>query len=472
MNRNLLIILRTCASVHMLNGQQRYVNCSKHELINVCLSSLVGSINKVSGHTIKLIVLDDHSSETAIVDFKNIIRHCKFPTEFISVVDGTGAKHTCKQVYDLVEKHATDLWYHVEDDYLHIPTAMQDMLDTYNKLEEDTGYSIAINPHDDVWRYTRQIYESLTLLGATHHYRSVKHSTYTCLTSKSVYDEYRNHFQDAAEWILRRDENETINQVWNKPDVMLFCPIPTVALHVSALDTQDPYIDFTALWDSIPKLWKATTPTFAVATMFNDSHAELAALTWEANKKQYCDKHGYIPAPKTTNFSTTQIHFDKFSHILHVMNTNPSVDWVWWIDNDAMITNLDVKLETLVNDTHHIIMSVDIASLNTGSFLVKNTAKAKQWLEFLLSKKTEYKNDTKWFDQQAVIDFYVKFQDLFHIVKQTTMNSYDYKMYNVSGIDLLGHNGQWNPGDFVIHWPGLSNANRVVLATRQLQQTK
>ncbi len=255
MNRDLTIVLRTCAKIYALHGITRYIDVDKPQLINVCLSSLVNSINQVKNHTVKLIVIDDHSDDSSKDNFKNILKKCNHPTEFISVEDGTGARHTCYKVYEQVEKNATDLWYHVEDDYLHYPNAIQTLIDSYNKLEEDTGYMIAINPHDDVWRYTRQIYESLILYGSDRHFRTVKHSTYTCLTSKKVYEKYKNHFDDSAEWILRKDENQTINQVWQKDDVMMFSPIPTLAFHVSEIECKDPFLDVDALWNSIPKLW-------------------------------------------------------------------------------------------------------------------------------------------------------------------------------------------------------------------------
>jgi glycosyltransferase involved in cell wall biosynthesis len=252
--RNLTIILRTCGRVFALNGT-RYVNKSKHEIINVCLSSLVNSINQVTNHDIEFIVLDDHSEPDCLADIKKIVAQCKFPYEVISL-EATGASQTCKEVYKLVEARATDLWYHIEDDYLHYPEAINDMIETVDQFEDNTGQMIAINPHDDIWRYTRQIYESILLLGPYRHYRTVKHTTYTCLASRAIFDKYRKHFDDAAEWILRRDENETINQVWNKPDVMLFSPIPSLALHLMEESGKDPYIDFDALWASVPQLWK------------------------------------------------------------------------------------------------------------------------------------------------------------------------------------------------------------------------
>jgi hypothetical protein len=257
MSRKLTIILRTCGRVFAQHGN-RYVNKSKPEIINTCVSSLVTSINGVVGHDIELIVLDDHSDVACVADIKKIIAHCKFPNTFIES-DVTGNGPTMGQVYELVEQRATDLWYHVEDDYLHFPTAIQDMIDSVDQFESNTDRMIAINPHDDIWRYLNELYESYILLGPKRHYRTVRHTTYTCLASKQIYDKYRQHFQDVvtltkqnAAWV----ENKSINLVWTKPDVMLFSPIPSLALHLMDESGKDPYIDFDAFWNSIPELWK------------------------------------------------------------------------------------------------------------------------------------------------------------------------------------------------------------------------
>lgn len=257
MTRKLTIILRTCGRVFATHGK-RYVNKTKPEIINVCVSSLVNSINQVTDHNIELFVLDDHSDQTCINDIKKIISQCKFPVTFIES-DVSGNAQTMSKVYQLVELHATDLWYHVEDDYIHKPEAIQDMIDTVDQFESNTGAMVAINPHDDIWRYIHQIYESILLLGPYRHYRTVKHTTYTCLASKQIYDKYRHHFQDVvrltamkADWV----EDKSINLIWNKPDIMLFSPIPGLAFHIMEESGKDPYLDFDALWNSVPELWK------------------------------------------------------------------------------------------------------------------------------------------------------------------------------------------------------------------------
>jgi glycosyltransferase involved in cell wall biosynthesis len=258
MKRKLTIIARTCGRVFALNGG-RYVQASKPEIINKCLSSLVNSINQVTDHDIELFVLDDNSHPDCLIDIKKIINQCNFPSQLISLegTGKTGPNDTCKLVYKLVEDHCTDLWYHVEYDYLHYPEAINDMIESVAQFEEDTGAMVAINPHDDIWRYKHQIYYSLILLGPYRHYRTVKHTTFTCLASRAIFDKYRNHFDDAAEWLHKTDwvEDKTINQVWNKEDVMLFSPIPSLALHLMDESGKDPYINFEEFWDSVPKLW-------------------------------------------------------------------------------------------------------------------------------------------------------------------------------------------------------------------------
>lgn len=252
--RKLTVILRTCAKVFALHGT-RYIQKTKHEIINQCLSSIVFSINNVNNHDVELFVVDDHSDEVAIKDIKTILKKCKFKTTFVPLENDHGPNASCRKVYEIVENHATDLWYHVEDDYLHFPTAIQDIIDTISVFEKQTNKMIAINPHDDIWRYLYQPYQSFIFLGPYRHYRTVNHTTYTCVASKKIFEKYKNHFNDSAEFLLKKTEDATINNVWRKADVMLVSPIPSLALHISVPSAKDPYIDFDKLWNSIPKYW-------------------------------------------------------------------------------------------------------------------------------------------------------------------------------------------------------------------------
>jgi len=466
MKRNLLIVLRTCTRVNMVNdaGRGRYIKTSKHDLVNHCISSLVDSINQVQTHDVKLVVLDDHSTPEAVADIQTIIGHCKSPVEFIALDTVSGNGQSLNEVYNIVEQQATDLWYHVEDDYLHRPEAIQDMIDSVVEFEGITKQMVAINPHDDIWRYKFQIYESILLLGPYRHYRTVKHSTGTCLASRKIYDKYKKYFRDTATLVMNNAdwaEDKSINMVWQQPDVMLFSPIPGVGFHIMDENGKDPYADIDELWDSVPKLWATSETTqFAIVSMYNDAHAELGQVTWP-NKEAYAEKHGYGAYCKTEDFISQPIHFEKLVIMLDIMKANPDLEWVWWLDNDAIITNDEIKLETIADPDYHVIITTDIASLNSGSFMVRNSQQGRGWLEFILDKGLGHYKDNRWPEQQPMTDFYVKFEDIIKVVPQRTMNSYEYQIYGVDPHDQLDTSGQWQPGDFVLHMPAIPNPTRL-----------
>jgi hypothetical protein len=196
-----------------------------------------------------------------------------------------------------------------------------------------------------------------------------------------------------------------------------------------------------------------------------EPHYELADYTWYNNKLPYALRHGYKAFEKRDNFSKEAVHFDKFTHILDTFDKNPDLAWIWWLDNDAMITNFNKRIEDVIDDSYDIILTTDLASINTGSFLVKNSENSRVWLEDMISKRKDYLNDKKWFDQQCVIDTYVSYKDIIKILPQRSMNSYDYRIYGVANPkDMEGNDGQWQSGDWVVHWPGLSNQLRIQLA--------
>ena len=202
-----------------------------------------------------------------------------------------------------------------------------------------------------------------------------------------------------------------------------------------------------------------------VASIHDENYQELAKLTFEQNKKLYCARHNYPLIAKVGDFSSDYpIHFDKMSLILDAFEENQEIIWAYWLDCDALITNLEVRLESIIDDNYHIIIATDWNGLNTGSFLVKNSIEGKNWLKFIYEQRfIELYQDHPWHEQLAIINHFQEFSHLFKIVPQRTFNSYDFDFYQLlSGTDYprfdkLGTNGQWKEGDFVVHFPGLQN---------------
>ena len=206
-----------------------------------------------------------------------------------------------------------------------------------------------------------------------------------------------------------------------------------------------------------------------IATLHNLSYKDLAYYTYDNNLVEYAKRHSYYIACKKDNFSTDYlIYFEKIKFILDTFKDNPDLDWIWWLDCDAMITNYNIKLENIIDNDYDVIMSTDFNGLNCGSFLVKNSNRGKAWLEMIFSQRYVYKfYSHPWPEQIIIMETARNYTEILKVVPQKTFNSYYYSLYGSnyghdgSGLDRLGISGNWQPGDFVIHFPGYPNNQRI-----------
>jgi hypothetical protein len=210
--------------------------------------------------------------------------------------------------------------------------------------------------------------------------------------------------------------------------------------------------------------------TYAILTMHDKNYAEMAELTL-ANKQEYCAKHGYELFAKTDNFSDGRhIYCDKIRHNLSILENNPTIEWIWWLDCDAVITNFDIKIEEWCDSNYDFIITLDRYALNNGSYFIKNSNLGKQFLRDVLNLEDTFLDD-KWPDQQPMIsllEYSEIYRNMTKFHPQRSFNSYDYDFYhhdhgNTHDWDLFGKNGNWQSGDFVIHYPGVKYDTRIEL---------
>lgn len=194
----------------------------------------------------------------------------------------------------------------------------------------------------------------------------------------------------------------------------------------------------------------------AVCQAWDANYQPLADVTWTQNKQLYCDHWGYPYHVKTDGFKYV-VSYEKIKLMLDVMNEHPEYDWLYWAGTDTLITNFYIKLESFIDDDYHIIMAKDINDINADSFMIKNSKESREYFEYIWSQVEKY-NDHHWWEQQAMIDSMDQYGHLFKIVPQKTFNSFLYRQlyWNIyqSSIDKTGNDGQWEPGDFLLHIPG------------------
>ena len=213
---------------------------------------------------------------------------------------------------------------------------------------------------------------------------------------------------------------------------------------------------------------------FAIVTAHTEDYHELTDITWEQNKKLYAERHGYTPVAVTDGFnSVSDISWSRTRRVVKLLESG-EYDWVHSVGGDTMITNFNIKYEDIVDDDSHFIIATDCWNINADSFFARATTECIEWLKFIDTLQRQYVNDP-WNDQQAIIDHIEKLGDKLRIVPQRLINSYDYDQYpgsweHMQKKDILGNDGHWQLGDFLIQWPGIPNDRRIPLAQQMLTQ--
>ena len=207
----------------------------------------------------------------------------------------------------------------------------------------------------------------------------------------------------------------------------------------------------------------------AVASLHDANYSDLAALT-DAPKREYCNRYGYQFHVLTEMKYSTITGFNKIHFTLDLFKQHPDIEWLLFSECDAMITNLNIRIEDRIDNDYHFIVPVDRLNINSGNFLARNSEQGRAYLQMIIDSEAAYK-DVSWAEQQVIIDSIEQYQDIVKIVPQKYMNSYEPEIYDYcdARFDVLGNSGAWEPGDWIVHWPGTYKPTRISRAEAHTQ---
>lgn len=214
---------------------------------------------------------------------------------------------------------------------------------------------------------------------------------------------------------------------------------------------------------------------FALVTAYNEAYQSLADITWNQNKKLYAQRWGYDTYEVTDGFTSIEdISWARTRKIVELLESG-QYDWVHAVGCDTMITNFNIRLEDIVDNTADFIIATDCFNINNDSFFARNSNNCISWLKYLDTLQDQYCQKHPWNDQQCMIDNIEKLGSGLKIVPQRLINSYDYDQYpgsvpHIYKKDIFGNDGHWQPGDYLIQWPGIPNDRRIPLAQHMLTQ--
>lgn len=215
-------------------------------------------------------------------------------------------------------------------------------------------------------------------------------------------------------------------------------------------------------------------PAIAILSLaVGDNWNELKRISMQ-NKNEYAARWGY-----DVHFATESLDVTRpaaWSKIRLIQKHLPDYDWIFWSDADSFFMNHTISLNSFLgSDTglknEDVVIAEDYNGINAGSFFIKNT----EWSFFILNhiyQHGPYINHPWWenaafhYIYYGVVDMIIGSRNFaekykchnrenmahFKVVPQKLFNSYPDNFSN---------------GDFVIHFPGFSNDERVKMINEE-----
>ena len=183
--------MRTCTSELIMDqNKRRLFDCEKNEYTFRTLKSLLKSVNFAQTYLknieFKIIVTDTNSSSQDISKIKSMLSESDVKSQFVSI-NLNDYNDKIKKGYSkakfanmanfynslLIAKNETaDILYFVEDDYIHSPNAITEMILSYEKFYTVFNDDLVLLPADYPYLYTKDE-NTRIYLGEKHHWRLV-----------------------------------------------------------------------------------------------------------------------------------------------------------------------------------------------------------------------------------------------------------------------------------------------------------
>jgi len=236
--------------------------------INSIINSCNIALNFFKEIKIKLIITDDNSSKENLEKINNLLIKANFETSIINlgknefsdqikkkdindkpITDGmfSNMKNILKSI-QLTSESANDLVYFLEDDYIHQKDAITEMLFTYEKISSQLNKDIFLCPADYPYLYSK-VESSNIFIGNMRHWRTIKETLITFLTSKKMILKYFDELNSMAT-VRHHPMEKKLHDIYEKEDC--FSPIPSLAMHCTFINSVygiPPIYDWKKIWD-------------------------------------------------------------------------------------------------------------------------------------------------------------------------------------------------------------------------------
>jgi len=269
----LTIIYRSCTNINMLTqNKKRLFDREKSEYTFRSLNSILVALNLAkktfSQIEFDIVIVDYNSKKNDLIQMQKQLEKSYFKNSIISLnldefkdkikkVNAENKNVTENQISNMSNIHKSfliaknkckDLVYFVEDDYLHQPEAIIEMIFAYERIASQTNKELILCPTDYPYLYTK-IDPTSIFLGSTKHWRVVDETLCTFLTSSNILQKHWDKFISMCQF-----EHYPFEQPLHEIYKSEYClsPIPSLALHctnVNSIYGLSPTMNWKKIWE-------------------------------------------------------------------------------------------------------------------------------------------------------------------------------------------------------------------------------
>ena len=253
-------------------NKQRIYELPKIEYTLRTINSIIKSCEYAKEYfknlDIKIIVTDDKSNSESLERISKLLNQTILKTkivnlnekEFINEIDSkdvngnqisknmiSNMRNILKSI-EIAQEENSNLFYFLEDDYLHTKNAITEMLFSYEKLSTQLDRDLFMCPADYPYLYSN-IENTKIFYGNQRHWRTIKETLVTFLTSKNMIKKYLNDLKMMGQTRHHPFELK-LHKIYEKE----FClsPIPSLAMHATNINSiygLPPNFDWKKVWD-------------------------------------------------------------------------------------------------------------------------------------------------------------------------------------------------------------------------------
>lgn len=206
-----------------------------------------------------------------------------------------------------------------------------------------------------------------------------------------------------------------------------------------------------------------------VAYIYGENYFELAKIAIPVLMK-YCLKHNYDFRTKSCKPNDNG-RYD-FIRIQYANDLLSHYDACLILEGDMLVTSMNYKIEDLLEGEKDFYLCKDINGVNTASFICRST----KWMRELLTEIYTHKD--KLWDEQI---FFETFEhEKIKYLNHPSINSLPYDCYaptygyidkekQIDAIKPTHEEGCWQPGDFILHCPGMELSKRIEIFKNHLK---